>query len=102
MLVKLPVYTEDLLNYYIFFQEEKPKGLFPAYYNYKDLYTSGKRGVSPLDNNHTHFILVDDGREKKFGAEIMFRAEFENYVSKANRKYPGYCFVWLKVESRCD
>jgi len=61
---------------------EKPKGLFPAYYNHKDLYTSQQKGISPLDHNHTHFILVDDGREKKFGAEIPFRAALENSISK--------------------
>lgn len=36
----------------------------------------------PLDHNHTHFILVDDGTEGKFGGEIEFRTLFERYVSE--------------------
>ncbi|CAH3165371.1 unnamed protein product, partial [Porites lobata] len=30
-----------------------------------------------LDNNHTHFILVDDGTINKYGGEISFRASLE-------------------------
>jgi hypothetical protein len=36
-----------------------------------------KDGVH-LDSNHTHFILVDDGSNDEYGAEINFRAELEN------------------------
>ena len=35
------------------------------------------RGCSPLDPNHSHFILVDNGTQHKFGTEIEFRAKFE-------------------------
>lgn len=35
-----------------------------------------------LDNNHTHFILVDDGTINKFGGEISFRASLENCISR--------------------
>ena len=35
-----------------------------------------------LDNNHTHFILVDDGTINKYGGEISFRASLENCVSR--------------------
>lgn len=35
-----------------------------------------------LDNNHTHFILVDDGTINKFGGEIKFRASLENCISQ--------------------
>ena len=31
-----------------------------------------------LDQNHSYFILVDDGSNGKYGAEINFRAELEN------------------------
>ncbi|XP_043931636.1 transient receptor potential cation channel subfamily M member 2-like [Protopterus annectens] len=35
-----------------------------------------------LDNNHTHFILVDDGTSKKYGGEISLRAALESHISK--------------------
>ncbi|KAH3872329.1 hypothetical protein DPMN_035544, partial [Dreissena polymorpha] len=53
-------------------------GLFPAHY--LDVSEVQGRDI-PLDHNHTHFLLVDDGTEGKFGAEITFRSEFERYVS---------------------
>lgn len=36
---------------------------------------------APLDHNHTHFILVDDGTEGKYGGEIEFRTDLERYIS---------------------
>ena len=33
-----------------------------------------------LDYNHSHFLLVDDGSDWKFGREIEFRGKFEDYV----------------------
>ena len=38
--------------------------------------------MSPLDCNHTHFILVDDGSEKKFGREIDLRTSLERGISE--------------------
>ena len=57
-------------------------GLFPARYDIDDLSSKKKRGVSPLDPNHSHFILVDNGTEGQFGKEIAFRAAFEQFMSK--------------------
>ena len=39
----------------------------------------GTPGVA-LNPDHTHFILVDNGTEGKFGVEIKLRAAFEDYV----------------------
>lgn len=33
-----------------------------------------------LDHNHTHFLLINDGSEGKFGVEIQFRSEFEKFI----------------------
>ncbi|XP_075117251.1 transient receptor potential cation channel subfamily M member 2-like [Leptodactylus fuscus] len=35
-----------------------------------------------LDNNHTHFILVDDGTHGKYGVEIPLRSRLERYISQ--------------------
>lgn len=35
-----------------------------------------------LDPNHTHFILVDDGSNGRFGVEIEFRAHLEAELRK--------------------
>ncbi len=56
-------------------------GNFPAHYNSDDLH-SGKATSAPLDHNHTHFILVDNGTENKFGVEIALRATLEQYISE--------------------
>ena len=42
---------------------------------------SEKKGEAPLEPNHTTFIFVDDGNEKKFGGEIAFRAKLEQVIS---------------------
>ncbi|XP_072020968.1 transient receptor potential cation channel subfamily M member 2-like [Amphiura filiformis] len=34
-----------------------------------------------LDPNHTHFILVDDGSEGKYGVEVQLRAKLEETIS---------------------
>ncbi|KAJ7365831.1 Transient receptor putative cation channel sub M member 7 [Desmophyllum pertusum] len=56
-----------------------------------------------LDNNHTHFILVDDGTINKFGGEIKFRASLENCISqktmeKACERSHGVPVVLLVLE----
>ena len=47
------------------------------------LRTKSARGIASLDNNHTHFIFVDNGTDMKFGAEISFRASLEKYISES-------------------
>lgn len=35
-----------------------------------------------LDNNHSHFLLVDDGRINQYGSEIEFRGKLERSICK--------------------
>ncbi|XP_031570501.1 transient receptor potential cation channel subfamily M member 3-like [Actinia tenebrosa] len=35
-----------------------------------------------LDNNHSHFILVDNGTVEQYGVEISFRANLENCIAR--------------------
>lgn len=37
--------------------------------------------MAPLDHNHTHFLLLDNGTEGKFGQEIKFRSLLEDFIS---------------------
>ncbi|XP_041364293.1 transient receptor potential cation channel subfamily M member 8-like [Gigantopelta aegis] len=55
------------------------KGLFPATYAIKDVQADTRE--APLDHNHTHFILVDNGTENIYGGEIEFRTALESYIS---------------------
>jgi len=36
---------------------------------------------SCIDNNHSHFILVDDGTEGIYGGEIELRTKLQNYIA---------------------
>ena len=40
-----------------------------------------QKGEAPLQPNHTEFIFVDDGTERKYGGEIAFRARLEEALS---------------------
>lgn len=67
----------------VFLQGQK-NGLFPAVYSKTDVMEAQlacSRNV-PLDENHSHFILIDDGSENKFGGEIEFRTSLEKYISE--------------------
>jgi len=41
-----------------------------------------QKGTQPLDPNHSHFILVDDGSRNTFGGEIKWRADFEKFLTQ--------------------
>ena len=42
---------------------------------------SEQKGEAPLEPNHTEFIFIDDGSERKYGREIAFRARLEQAIS---------------------
>uniref|UniRef100_A0A3Q1FJK9 Transient receptor potential cation channel, subfamily M, member 2 n=1 Tax=Acanthochromis polyacanthus TaxID=80966 RepID=A0A3Q1FJK9_9TELE len=56
----------------------QPDGCFPAHY-LMDTKTQGQ--LSCLDNNHTHFLLVDDGTHGRYGVEIELRSHLEKCIS---------------------
>ncbi|KAG7227474.1 hypothetical protein INR49_005288 [Caranx melampygus] len=56
-----------------------PEGCFPAHY---PMDVKGQGRLSCLDNNHTHFLLVDDGTHGRYGAEIELRGRLEKCISK--------------------
>lgn len=58
--------------------------MWPAQYDIKE---TSQEEVSPLDPNHSHFILVDNGTQYIFGTEIEFRANLERRI--ANEKISG-------------
>ena len=70
MLVTILVFT--------FYMYAVLKGCAVAHYKPKE---PMERNTTALDPNHTHFILVDDGTQNKFGGEIDLRSKFEAHVS---------------------
>ncbi len=42
---------------------------------------SGQNDETPLEPNHTQFILIDDGTKHQYGGEFAFRARFEKAIS---------------------
>ncbi|XP_051566552.1 transient receptor potential cation channel subfamily M member 2 [Myxocyprinus asiaticus] len=56
-----------------------PNGRFPAYYFLDE---QGQGRLSCLDINHSHFLLVDDGTQGQYGAEIELRARLEKLISQ--------------------
>lgn len=53
-----------------------------------------------LDNNHTHFLLVDDNYEEKFGTKIDFNTSLETHIRNLRCKgtqffYENLFASWL-------
>uniref|UniRef100_G3NSB2 Transient receptor potential cation channel, subfamily M, member 2 n=1 Tax=Gasterosteus aculeatus aculeatus TaxID=481459 RepID=G3NSB2_GASAC len=44
----------------------------------------GQEGLSSLNKNHTHFLMVDDGTQGNYGVEIELRSSLEKYISERN------------------
>ncbi|XP_029557806.1 transient receptor potential cation channel subfamily M member 2 isoform X2 [Salmo trutta] len=55
------------------------EGRFPAHYSL-DMQSQGH--LSCLDNNHSHFLLVDDGTHGRYGVEIELRSRLERLISQ--------------------
>ncbi|KAM8857100.1 transient receptor potential cation channel subfamily M member 2-like [Synchiropus picturatus] len=73
------------------------KGCFPAHYT---MDVDHQDGLSCLDNNHTHFLLVDDGTHGSYGAEIELRSRLERCISSKhlcntgnNTTVPVVCLI---------
>ncbi|KAL5018961.1 hypothetical protein ScPMuIL_004683 [Solemya velum] len=84
--VAIGVVTWGIVENRVNLQGDKDLGLFPAFYSSENLDNecddkNSTEKNSPLDHNHTNFILVDDGTENKFGREILFRAELEHFIA---------------------
>ncbi|KAM8855420.1 transient receptor potential cation channel subfamily M member 2 isoform 2-T2 [Spinachia spinachia] len=56
-----------------------PEGCFPADY---EMDIEGQGRLSCLDNNHTHFLLVDDGTQGNYGVEIELRSSLERCITR--------------------
>ncbi|XP_047456105.1 transient receptor potential cation channel subfamily M member 2 [Mugil cephalus] len=54
------------------------EGCFPAHYL---MDTKDQGRLSCLDNNHTHFLLVDNGTHGEYGVEIELRSRLEKCIS---------------------
>lgn len=59
----------------VFFQDQTPKK-----YLKRDGQQFNKNGI--LNESYSHFILIDDGTENKFGGEIDFRTNLEKFISE--------------------
>ncbi|XP_061143606.1 transient receptor potential cation channel subfamily M member 2 isoform X3 [Syngnathus typhle] len=53
------------------------QGCFPAHYP-----MDVKGRLPRLDNNHTHFLLVDDGTYGRYGFETNLRSRLEKFISE--------------------
>lgn len=62
------------------------QGCFPARYVMDD---EGQGRFSCLDNNHTHFLLVDDGTQGHYGVEIELRTRLEKFISRKSLGHKG-------------
>ena len=65
----------------------KPAGPLP-YQTMADPLSKG----SVLNACHTHFLLVDNGTESKWGNELKFRRNLENSLVKKDR-IPMVCLI---------
>ncbi|XP_064618804.1 transient receptor potential cation channel subfamily M member-like 2 isoform X2 [Lineus longissimus] len=61
---------------------EQGGGKFPAIYNFEDCQpVTDLKSEAPLQPNHSHFLFIDDGVDKKYGGE-GFRAGVEMHISQ--------------------
>lgn len=53
--------------------------------------------LAVLNNRHAYFLLVDNGTQGKYGAELILRRKLEKYVSNLKLhpcKYIPACWTW--------
>ncbi|KAF7658007.1 hypothetical protein LDENG_00019260 [Lucifuga dentata] len=55
------------------------QGCFPAHYV---MDVQGQGRLCCLDNNHSHFLLVDNGTHGRYGVEIELRSRLEKLISQ--------------------
>lgn len=55
-------------------------------FDYTNLTTNTKLKQTPLDPNHSHFILVDNAQLNVFGGEINLRGRLESAISNYKAK----------------
>ncbi|XP_039101414.1 transient receptor potential cation channel subfamily M member 2 isoform X1 [Hyaena hyaena] len=72
-----------------------PSGGFPAEYVMDE---EGQGHLTCLDNNHSHFILVDDGTHGRYGVEIPLRTRLEKFISEQTKERGG---VAIKIPIVC-
>ncbi|XP_028925185.1 transient receptor potential cation channel subfamily M member 2 isoform X2 [Ornithorhynchus anatinus] len=72
-----------------------PMGGFPAEYVLDE---ESQGHLSCLDNNHSHFILVDDGTHGRYGVEIPLRTKLEKFISEQTKEKGG---VAIKIPIVC-
>ncbi|KAM4626692.1 transient receptor potential cation channel subfamily M member 2 [Discoglossus pictus] len=70
-------------------------GSFPAEYQLDE---ENQGNLSCLDNNHSHFILVDDGTNGRYGVEILLRSKLEKFISEQTKEKGG---VAIKIPIVC-
>ncbi|CAM9642449.1 unnamed protein product, partial [Lampetra planeri] len=70
------------------------QGKFPAEYPMDE---AGQGRLSCLDNNHSHFILVDNGTHGQYGVEIVLRARLEQYISTQHTGSGGVGSVQIPI-----
>ena len=56
-----------------------------------------ERNTAPLDPNHTHFILADDGTVKHHGGEIDLRSNLEQCIHKKLKTITGDSMTFVHV-----
>ncbi|KAM8975634.1 transient receptor potential cation channel subfamily M member 2-like [Pelodytes ibericus] len=67
---------------YLMSQQEGAPALYPM--------DEGSQGeLCCLNNNHTHFILVDDGTHGQYGVEIPLRIKLEKFISEQTMEKSG-------------
>lgn len=66
----------------VFFQDKTNCSL-PKEYSERDAWRDAESSKNVvLGESFSHFILIDDGTENKFGGEIDFRTSLEKFISE--------------------
>lgn len=54
--------------------------------------------MAVLNNRHAYFLLVDNGTQAKYGAEVILRRKLEKYISN-QKLQPCESNIYIKASS---
>lgn len=88
---------------FIYWQQERAREQFPMGIGkiYVILFFSISRSkLAVLNNRHAYFLLVDNGTQGRYGAELILRRKLEKFISNLKLHPCKYCCIILSEAAK--